>query len=252
MLFSLQKIIWYLLMPPAGLIVIMLAGLLVSARRKRLGNALLGGGISLLYLLSLCPVADLLLKPLERAAPTLQHLPAMADAVVVPGGGSVDLDWLGAPPIPNGETNARLVKGVEIARGMNIPLILTGGNGEPFVTRLRDADVMAQAASAMGMPRHQVIVENHSRNTLENSHAVRKLLKGDRIILATSAYYMRRAVAMFTQRGFTVIPAPTYYLAQTRKNGPALLIPGAGNLARSSVALAEWLSLAWWKIRGEL
>lgn len=31
-----------------------------------------------------------------------------------------------------------------------------------------------------------------------------------------------------------------------------ILIPSAGNLAKSSVALAEWLSLAWWGIRGEL
>lgn len=75
---------------------------------------------------------------------------------------------------------------------------------------------------------------------------------GKALILAASAYYMRRAVAMFTRQGCTVIQAPTYYLVQTRKITPALLIPRSSNLAHSSVALAESLSLTWWKLRGEI
>ena len=252
MLFTLQKMIWFLAMPPASMILLMLIGLAFSRKRRKTGLAFLLAGLVPLYLLSISPVSDLLLKPLESFAPPLGKPPAFADAVVVPGGGSVDLAWLGSPPAPNGETLCRLVKGVELAKQMNIPLVLTGGNGEPFATRLNDADVMAEEAYRMGMPRNRVIVENRSRNTLENSHAVRKLVKGDRIILATSAYYMKRAKAMFTRRGFTVIPAPTGQMVQARKNRPAAFIPRAGILANSSTALAEWLSLAWWGIRGEL
>lgn len=253
MLFTIQKMIWYLAMPPASLILLMLVGLAMSGKKRRvLGRTLVLVALVLLYALSLDPVANALLKPLESTAPPLRQLPAAADAVVVPGGGSVDLAWAGAPPVPNAETLTRLIKGIEIARNMNAPLVLAGGNGEPFATTLNDADVMAAAALALGMPRGQVIVENRSRNTLENSHAVRGIVRGNRIVLATSAYYMKRAVAMFRRRGFTVIPAPTFPLVQTRKTGFFTLIPGAENLARSKVALAEWLSLAWWGIRGEL
>jgi uncharacterized SAM-binding protein YcdF (DUF218 family) len=252
MFFTAQKMIWYLAMPPSSLVILMLAGLAIGRKRRRTGGMLVLVGIALLYSLSIEPVANMLLKPLESAAPPLRHLPATADAVVVPGGGSVDLAWAGASPVPNAETWTRLIKGIEIATNMNVPLVLTGGNGEPFATTLNDADVMAAAAFALGMPRDRVIVENRSRNTLENSHAVRRIVKGNRIILATSAYYMKRAVAMFGRRGFTVIPAPTYPLVQTRRTGLFTFIPSAGNLARSSVALAEWLSLAWWEIRGEL
>jgi uncharacterized SAM-binding protein YcdF (DUF218 family) len=251
-LFTLQKLVWYLAMPPSSLILLMLLGVVISRKRRTLGGALILFGLLLLYLLSLGPVAGLLLKPLESASLPLQKPPTVAGAVVVPGGGSVNLSWAGAPPYPNAETLTRLVKGVELAKKLQIPLILTGGNGEPFATTLNDADVMAEAAYAMGMPRSQVIVENQSRNTLENSHAVRKLLKGNHIILATSAYYMKRAVTLFTKRGFTIIPAPTYFQYQTGKIGPASFIPSAGALADSSRALAEWLSLAWWGFRGEL
>jgi uncharacterized SAM-binding protein YcdF (DUF218 family) len=252
MLFALQKIIWFLVLPPASLILLMLFGMVMSGKRRRLRRLFIFSGVFLLYLLSLGPVADTLLKPLESAAHPLKGPPGPADAVVVPGGGSVDRSWIGAPPVPNSETYTRLVTGVELAKKKNIPLVLAGGNGEPFATTLNDADVMAKAAYAMGMPPDRVIIENRSKNTPENAREVRKLLKGNRIILATSAYYMKRAVAMFTRQGFSVIPAPAYHLAQTRKRGFALLIPRAQNLAASSTALAEWMSLAWWRIRGKL
>ena len=252
MLFALQKIIWFVLLPPASLILLMLLGMGISGKRRRLGRLFIFSGVFLLYLLSLGPVADTLLKPLERTARPLKGFPGPADAVVVPGGGSVDRSWIGAPPSPNSETYTRLVTGVQLAKNMNIPLILSGGNGEPFATTVNDADVMAKAAYAMGMAPDRVIIESRSRNTLENAREVRKLLKGNRIVLSTSAYYMKRAVAMFARQGFSVVPAPSYYLAQTRKKGFALLLPRADNLADSSKALAEWISLGWWKIRGEI
>lgn len=252
MLFTLQKLIWYLAMPPSSPILLMLAGLAVRGERRRAGGALLLAGLVFLYLLCLDPVANLLLEPLERYAPPLRTLPAGADAVVVPGGGSVDLAERGAAPVPNAESWTRLIAGIEIAGKLNLPLVLTGGNGEPFATGLNDADVMAKAALALGFPRRRLVVENRSRNTLENSHAVRRLVKGNRIVLATSAYYMRRASLMFARRGFTVIPVPTYQLVQPRKTNLFTLIPSAESLRKSSTALAEWLSLAWWGMRGEL
>jgi len=230
----------------------MVFGLLASRKRKELARGFLLVATLAFYLLSIAPVADFLLKPLERSASPLAKLPDRVDAVVVPGGGSVDRSWLGASPVPNSETWTRLILGVELARKMNVPLVLLGGNGESFATKLNDADVMAEAAYAMGMPRRQVVVENRSRNTMENARAARTLVKGDRIILATSAYYMKRAVLMFSKEGFKVVPAPACHLAQSRKRGAALFIPRAAELRNSSLAIAEWLSLGWWKLRGEI
>lgn len=251
-MFVLQKVLWFLVLPPSSLVVLILAGLLLVDKRRRLGNGLIISGLALLYLLSLGHVADLLVKPLERNSPLLTEKKVAADAVVVLGGGSVDLEWLGVAPELNGETTSRLVKGVELARRLRVPLVLSGGNGEPFATKVGDADVMAGTARALGVPQEQVIVESLSRNTLENSHAVRTLLKGDRVILVTSAYHMKRAKAMFDRRGFSVIPAPAYFLGQTRRWSLAALIPRAGSLMHSTTAIAEWISLAWWGLRGEM
>ena len=253
MFFVLQKIIWFLIVPPSSLFLLILAGLLLINRRRKTSLTLIAGGLVLLYLLSLGPVADAILRPLERGTPPLheEKLPTV-DAVVVPGGGSVDLGWMNEDGVPNAETLTRLVAGVRIAQKLKVPLVLCGGNGEPFATRVRDADAMERAALAMGVQQEQLIVERESRNTLENSHAVRNLLGGDRIVLATSAYYMRRARAMFEKRGFTVIPAATYHLAQARRYSASLLIPSSGNLFHSCQGIAEWISMGWWSLRGEM
>jgi uncharacterized SAM-binding protein YcdF (DUF218 family) len=250
--FVIQKVLWFLVLPPASILVLILVGLLAVNGRRLLGKSLIVLGVALLYLLSLGQVADLILKPLERPYPPLKEDKISADAVVVLGGGSVDLEWLGAGPVPNAETLYRLVTGVELAKKLRIPLVLSMGNGEPFSTKVNDADTMAKAAYAMGIQKNQLIVENTSRDTLENSREVRKLVKGNRIILSTSAYHMIRARAMFAKRGFTVTPAPSYYLAQTRKLTPISFIPRAADLARSATGIAEWMSLVWWGVRGEM
>ncbi len=252
MFFVLQKIIWFLIVPPASLLLLILAGAVVIKRHPRTGRLLIFAGLLFLYLLSLGPVADVILRPLEQATPPLREEQAAADAVVVPGGGSVDLEWMGAGAVPNAETLSRLVTGVRIAKKLHVPLVLCGGNGEPFATKVRDADAMETVAIEMGMDPKQLIVERESRNTLENSHAVRKLVAGNRIVLATSAYYMRRARAMFEKRGFAVIPAATDHLVQTRRYTASVLIPGASHLQRSTVGIAEWFGMAWWSLRGEM
>lgn len=253
MIFVLQKALWFLLMPPSSLIILILAGLLLMNRKRRLlARSLIFLGVALLYALSIAQVADEILKPLEKAFPPLNHGNIKADAVVVLGGGSVDLEWLGAAPVPNAETSSRLLEGALIARRLKVPLVLSMGNGEPFATKVNDADTMAGATLEIGIPKEQTIIENESRNTLENALAVRKLVKGDRVILVTSAYHMSRAKEMFARRGFEVTPAPVFFLAETRKFTPVSLIPRVYDLERSTRGIAEWVSLAWWKVRGEI
>lgn len=254
MTFVLQKILWFLVLPPASPAALILLGLVLIDRRRRTGKALVLTGLALLYLLSLGHTADVLVKPLEQASSpiTMDRTPVGADAVVVLGGGSIDLAWLGADATPNAETSSRLITGVVLARKLGVPLVLSMGNGEPFATAVNDADVMADTAAALGMPRNRIVVENRSRNTVENAHAVRKLIAGNTIVLVTSAYHMKRAKTMFAKRGFSVLAAPAYFLGQSRRCSPVSLIPRAGDLAHSSTAIAEWASLVWWSIRGEM
>jgi uncharacterized SAM-binding protein YcdF (DUF218 family) len=250
--FILGKIVQSLLLPPASILLLMLAGLFVIRRRRTAGQVLVGIGMVLLYLLSLPAVADMLLRPLESAYPPFAGKGVKADAVVVLTGGVRDLSWIPAPPAPAEESLDRLVVGIQIAASHRLPLVISGGTGAIAPTSVREADVMADTAVRLGFPSRDIVIENSSRNTLESAEAVAAMMPEKTIILVTSAYHLRRSVAMFRKQGFSVIAAPAGYNLRSRAASLSDLIPRAGNLDASSTALSEYTSLAWYTLTGAI
>jgi len=250
--FVISKVLLYLLLPPAGLIFLILAGLLLLRRRRNAGRALVAAGMILLYFLSLEPVSDRLIRPLEAAYRPLDSAGIVADAVVVLGGGVNDLSWVPAVPEPSSSSLQRLVEGIRLARVLRIPLVVSGGSGAVAPTEAREADTMADLAVRLGFPRGDLVIENRSRNTWENAEQVKSLVSGRTIILVTSAFHLKRSAAMFRKQGFSVIPAPAGYRSLSRPFSIISLIPRAQALDTSSTALAEYLSLAWYRSAGKL
>ncbi len=250
--FQLAKTLLLLIVPPSGMLLLMAAGLFILRRHRTAGLSLISLGALLLYAASLPPVSDMLIRPLESYAPPFSETAERVDAVVVLGSGAIDLSWVPAPPAPSTTALERLTAGIEIARRLKVPLVISGGTGEVDGSGVREADAMADAAERLGFPRRSIIADNASRNTLENARSVERLLSGRTIVLATSAYHMRRAAAMFRRQGFTVIPAPAGYRSRTRTASWSNLIPRASDLNISSLAVAERLSLAWYSMQGAI
>jgi uncharacterized SAM-binding protein YcdF (DUF218 family) len=144
------------------------------------------------------------------------------------------------------------MKAIILYRRLHLPLVLMGGNGDPYRTVTPDADAMQAAALALGVRSKDIILENKSRNTIESAAALPGLIKGRRIILVTSAYHMRRAAGMFRKKGFDVIPAPAGYRSEQRNLSLYSFIPRARSLADSSTACSEYLSLFWYGHTGGL
>ncbi len=250
--FVVAKIALALILPPSGMLLLLAAGLLLLRRRPYTGRALVVLGSVLLYAASLPDLADLLIRPLESYAPPYSGTAERVDAVVVLGSGVCDLSWVPAPAAPTGTALERLVEGVSIARSLKVPLVISGGTGEIAGCDVREADAMADRAVKLGFPRRSMVIDDRSRNTLENAEAVSRLLSGRTVVLVTSAFHMRRAAAMFRKQGFTVVPAPTAYLARTRPRSWTNLIPRADDLATTARALSERLSLVWYAAQGKL
>ena len=252
MSFIITKILLSLILPPASLILLMAAGFLVIAFRRMLGGVLIISGFLLLYLFSISPVSDFLLKTLERYSPPALEIRGQADAIVVLAGGVRDLSWLNLEPQPSATSIERLVAGVKLYRELHIPLVIIGGNGNPFEQDIKEAGAMGRVAEGIGVPDRDLITENAPRNTLESARAARKVIKGNRIILVTSAYHMKRSSAMFRKQGFDVVPAPAGYLSEQRELSLYSLIPRAGSLHDSAAALSEFLSLFWYTVTGAM
>jgi uncharacterized SAM-binding protein YcdF (DUF218 family) len=78
-----------------------------------------------------------------------------------------------------------------------------------------DGSAEAKAAAGLlesfGISRDRVILEERSRNTVENavfSKAIIKPKRGERWLLVTSAYHMPRAIGVFRKAGFPIEPYP--------------------------------------------
>jgi uncharacterized SAM-binding protein YcdF (DUF218 family) len=250
--FTISKVLLLLVLPPASFLVLILAGLILLRRHPSAGRTLVTAGIALLYILSLEPVSDRLIRPLEAAHLPLNIAGIKADAVVVLGSGVNDLSWLSASPEPSPSSLQRLVEGIRIARNLHIPLVVSGGSSALAPTEAREADAMAALAVELGFPREDLIIENRSRNTWENAEQVKDQVSGRTIILVTSAFHLKRAAGMFRKQGFSVIPAPAAYRSASRPLSINALLPRTGSLDTSSTALAEYLSLAWYWSFGKL
>jgi uncharacterized SAM-binding protein YcdF (DUF218 family) len=247
--FVLSKTLLFLILPPSGILVLMAAGMLLGRRHQSTGRALVALGTITLYLFSISSVADMLIRPLESFSRPYSGTKDRVDAVVVLGGGVYDLSWVPAPPAPSGTSLERLAAAIEIARSLKVPLVISGASGEIAGNGPKEAHAMADAAVRLGFPRKAIVIEDRSRNTLENAEAVGKLITGRTIVLVTSAFHMKRASGMFRKLGFTVIPAPTGYHSETRPSSWTGLIPHADNLATSSTAISERISLSWYAMQ---
>ncbi len=246
------KILQRLVLPPASILLLMLAGSLLVLFRRNLGRFFIITGFVLLYGLSISPVSSALIAPLERGYRPVNVKLVKADVIVVLGGGSIDLSWLGLPPEPGEGSTQRLVAAVKLYRALHIPVLLTGGSGDLAQPNLSDADAMARMAKDLGVLEKDIIIENKSRNTVESARAVTEMLKGKRIILATSAFHMKRSVALFKKQGLEVVPAPAGYKSEKKPLKYFSFIPAAGNLSFSSLALSEYLSYSWYSMTGGL
>ena len=67
----------------------------------------------------------------------------------------------------------RLLTALRLQRNMNVPIILAGGR--VFDTTADEAEIAQRAALALGTDYNMIVLENMSRNTVENARFVKKI-----------------------------------------------------------------------------
>jgi uncharacterized SAM-binding protein YcdF (DUF218 family) len=224
-------------MPPAGPLLIAIAGLLWWRRDARVGFALCAVGVAILWLISTPFVADALARSAE-SYPALDpfHLTAdqaKARAIVILGGGfRHDAPEVGADT-PSITGDLRLIEGARVARATHLPVLISGAPPEaPPMRRFMESDLQVPVTW----------VEGESWTTRQNAEFTARMLRPlgiERIILVTSSPHMARAVGDFVAAGFKVTAAPA---DMETRDEPGLLwfVPSAHALSRSESALYEW------------
>lgn len=249
MFFSASKILIWLIYPLSlGVLLLMLSYWAALLRKKASFHILFWLGFIILYLFSIEPVPDLLLKSLEEKYAPLQGADLKADAIVVLSG---DIKKRVFPRSDIEVGGNRVLKAIRLYRQGAAPMILmTGGSGDLFDPSFKEAILMRDLAVEFGVPKEKVITETESRNTRENVVYTKQLLdkiKAKKVILVTSAFHLPRSLALFKKAGVDVVPVGTDFYVTGDKYDLFSFIPSPGNLSRSSTAIKEYAGiLVYW------
>ncbi|MBF0281956.1 MAG: YdcF family protein [Zetaproteobacteria bacterium] len=256
----LTKAVGLLLLPPGILIVSMVVGLFFY--RHRLGKGLLYLSILFLWFLSIEPVKDALIQPLEaRFSPIGLQIPASVDGredlVVLLGGGvyAQAPEYGGVLDHLHSQALLRTIYAADLALKNHLNVIATGGSPLDS-TQEPEGLVMRRWLMRLGLDGAHVQAETSSNTTWDNACNTKQLLlnkgvdlQSVRVVIVTSATHMVRAVWSFEQQGLQVLAAPCDYLVEKNIYTPLSYLPDADVLADVSRALHERIGQWWYQWR---
>lgn len=252
-----SKALSQLLLPPGGLILLAVLGLI--GWKARWGRALVALSLMLLWMLSTEPVRDVLLSPLENHYPAFsaetvskQHLNREQNVIVLLGGGiSEKAPEYGGRDVLSRYAMMRTVYAAYLAEQTGLDVYTTGGavlseTSEP------EGLLMQRMLIRLDIPETSIHMETKANNTWENAANLRRILKAkgiNHIVLVTTAWHMPRSVWAFEQNGFKVIAAPCDYVVKREPYDIRSWLPRWNVMADSADGLHEYMGLLWYRIR---
>ena len=230
------KILQEFLLPSVFILALILIGLILIFKKRRIGKTLLIIGIVLYYFFSITPVADLILLPLENQYQAVQkeELDKADNLVLLLGG-----------------REGNVLRGSEILRLYFLkeePTQIIISGRDPINPQKKEAEDVKEFLTERGIPAENVVLEDKSRNTFESAKNIKEVLNNQPFFLVTSAYHLPRAMEIFQKIGINPIPAPSDF--KIKKDYDILdFFPDARNLRNSNLAFHEYFGILWYKLK---
>lgn len=213
-------------------------------KRSSLKRRFLGAALLILLIFS---NGFLVGKVLNFYEPTYPTAKKNYDVAIVLGGFSglnkrtqdIQFNW----------TNDRLFQTISLYRQGRIKKILiTSGNASLTNNEVKEADLVKKFLHEICIPDSDVLIENQSRNTIENAQLSSALIKKKspttKIVVVTSAWHIPRAKLIFSKVfGEGVDFLPTNYLGPAEYAVEDFIIPNPGNMETWSTLFKEWIGL---------
>jgi uncharacterized SAM-binding protein YcdF (DUF218 family) len=256
MIFALSKFLW-VLVSPAGLLVLMLTCGAVLSFSHRLTLAKTGRGLCLFVAfcfvaLTVLPVGNWALAPLENRFSF--DPPEQVDGIIIIGGDEQTeiTEARGMPVALDSMRRYELV--ADLARRYpDARLVFSGGS--PAVrphAKILDSEVARAIMTDIGVPTDRMIFEKTSRNTYENAVFSADIVRPEpaqKWLLVTSAWHMSRAMGCFRKAGWNVYAAPTGYFT-TGKYTVVAHLNFVEQLYALTLAVHEYVGLATYWLMG--
>jgi uncharacterized SAM-binding protein YcdF (DUF218 family) len=255
MFFPLSKILGFFASPSNLIISIGILGLLLLPTRfARAGRALAFASLVMLAILGLSPIGNALIIPLEARFPRWDATHGAPDGIIVLGG-AISPDVSAArDELALNEAAERLTVAAELARRYPAARVLfSGGSGALIYDEGAEAAFALRLLEALGIPGTRIILEDRSRNTVENailSKASAQPKPGERWLLVTSAHHMPRAIGVFRKAAFPVEAYPVDWRTRGADDALRPFATVGDGLRRSDTAVREWVGLAVYWLTG--
>ena len=250
MFFILSKVLLYFIFPLTWVILLLLLSLFSKSKPAKRNFKIAAIAVFLLF------SNNWLLASFARywdAPPVPLPVGRTYSCAVILGGFGSENDK-GGGYFNNGAD--RFLQGLKLyQQGKVSHLLITGGNSDIVKDAFREGAWAAGQLKEFGVPAEAILVENESRNTLENGRYTKQLLQQSGLkppyVLVTSAFHMRRSLMVFKKEKLPVIPYPANYLMARGQFSYFLLLPQAEALYYWSTYIKEVIGYAVYYVKGK-
>jgi uncharacterized SAM-binding protein YcdF (DUF218 family) len=257
MFFLLSKILGFFAAPSNMAIAIGLLGLaLLATRFQRAGRRLMAASLALLAILGFSPLGNALMLPLEQRFPPWDAARGAPDGIIVLGGAITPDVSATRHEVALNEASERITAAALLAKLYpDARILFSGGSGALFQNETAEAEFAFRLLSSFGIARARILLEDRSRNTVENAVFSKMLAQpkpGERWLLVTSAHHMPRSVGCFRGAGFAVEPYPVDWRSRGARDLASPFGTVSAGLARTDVAVREWVGLVTYRLTGRI
>lgn len=249
-----SQLFWIVAAPGNFLVLLLMLGVLrLALTRRQRGLAFVAIATLGLLAITILPLGDWMLVPLETRFAVPADPLGRVDGIVVLGGAIDGVVSTARERVAFNAAGARMTDALAIARRYPAArILLTGGDNHIVAEADSEAGVMKAFFLSEGIDPARITLEPKSHTTYENalfSRAVARPKPGETWLLVTSASHMPRAVGCFRAAGWTVLPYPVDF----RTTGSFSLLSElslSSQLTRVNAAAKEWMGLGIYWILG--
>ena len=223
--------------------------------RRRAGIALSAACLGLIAALTVFPLGDLLLQPLEGQYPAQPALSGV-DGIIVLGGAeetAAAAVWGG---LQVNDAAERVIAGAVLAKRFpEAKLMFTGGSAQLIgaADSQGPSELTRDLWISLGITADRILLEQASRNTSENAQLSYEIVRpapGQKWVLVTSAYHMPRAMETFRRAGWQdVVAWPVDFRSGDLAQGATWRFDTA--LISANIALKEYVGLLAYRAVGK-
>ena len=236
------------------LFILLLGAGLINLHRQRTRSArraLVAGFVGMLAL-TVLPLGNFLLVPLELRYPVNPQIKTVSTIIML--GGAEETDYSARWHQPNVNASGdRYIAALALARRFpQARILFAGGSSHLAGSELSEASIARDIFRGAGITDTRLRFEDSSRNTAENAALLHKETaqqESGLSLLVTSAFHMPRAMATFCAAGWTDLVAwPTDYRTGKFRDGIGWNF--AENLSNLDTGIKEWIGLLTYRLTG--